>query len=776
MVNQEKIHRKHKSINLEESENYIDQLTNFLKFSQNKQEAWEELIELTTDKDSQVRLKSTYFIGYAFSQVPDKQKAWEIIIKLTKDENRWVRREATKKLGYAFSQVPDKQKAWEDLHKLISDEDEMIRWGVAEAIGYSFSQVPDKQKAWEDLIKLNGDNDAGVRWGAAKKLGSAFSHVPDKQKAWEDLIKLTSDKDSEVREGAAYALESSILLTPDKMKVWEDVIKLISNGNNWMRWRVAEVLEVAFLQIPDKQKPLEDLHVLTKNENRLVREKIAEASISTFSQAPDKQEAWEDLIRLTSDEEKKVQEKAIESLGYVFQYVPEKKRAWKDLIKLISDEFTSYDEGWIQEKVIVALGSAFSQVPDKQEAWKDLIKLTSIKNFFVQRKATMLLGYAFSEVPDKKQAWEDLHRLTSDEDSNVQGTAYHSLGRISIYKASQSESEEAYIEELENAITFFEKGANESIYWNPSRFCLPLYRSFYTIISAKKREVKDEVEKYLSEAKSEIGRSENKKLLFETVENLANALKEVQNLENMDLAAKKGELDFYRKYCEQASELMQNTEKTAPSATKVMRIGSRILDRKLKSLLEEIQEKAKTACRESQGTDTEEIACAVSREVQKWEMGTEEEMMQKIENLIFILKSKIQNSPENKFIFDKIEEIRHERNITKQYETVALIIGAIPSQASSEKPKIREELVITTGVQLAGTGAQHVVTIPLQDISYSDLLEDLGKIMGKGRIKFSDIPGKLAEKLKGCLGKNEMDHILGEGYLEISTESIPSKK
>ena len=96
-------------------------------------------------------------------------------------------------------------------------------------------------------------------------------------------------------------------------------------------------------------------------------------------------------------------------------------------------------------------------------------------------------------------------------------------------------------------LTFFEKAVQESLYSieNPSQFCLPFYRSFYTIIF-KKQEAKEEVDKYLAEAKNAIEGSKSKELLFEAVKNLANALKEVQNLGNLGFEAKKDKLNFYR--------------------------------------------------------------------------------------------------------------------------------------------------------------------------------------------------------------------------------------
>ena len=92
----------------------------------------------------------------------------------------------------------------------------------------------------------------------------------------------------------------------------------------------------------------------------------------------------------------------------------------------------------------------------------------------------------------------------------------------------------------------------------------------------------------------------------------------------MILRFNKSEIDCYRKYFDRVEELMRDVEESAPFATKTVIKGLPIFDRKLNSLLEEIREKAKTACQVSQGTPTQEIACAVSREVQKWEIGSQE--------------------------------------------------------------------------------------------------------------------------------------------------------
>ena len=291
------------------------------------------------------------------------------------------------------------------------------------------------------------------------------------------------------------------------------------------------------------------------------------------------------------------------------------------------------------------------------------------------------------------------------------------------------------------------------------------------------------MQRYLSEAKNAIEGSESKKLLFETVEYLANALKEVQNLENMDLKAKKGELNFYRKYCDQAAELMKNTKKTAPSATILMRKGLPILDRKLKSLLEEIQEKAKIACQESKGTATEEIACAVNREIQKWEIGSQEEMTWYVENLIFTLESSVPKVPGNQLIFGKIKQIRDENVLVKQYAILCSIIPMIPNlhinKALTEikreiheinekvdcitislKPGFSEELVIIAGGPIPHFSVDHVVTISLQEISYPEIQEDLEKIKGRTLDKLSKFPNRLSGKINDYLIRNNMENVL----------------
>ncbi len=55
-----------------------------------------------------MKVEAVSTIGYAFPHMPDKQKAWNDLIKLTNDEDSDVRSKAASAIGSAFFHVPDK--------------------------------------------------------------------------------------------------------------------------------------------------------------------------------------------------------------------------------------------------------------------------------------------------------------------------------------------------------------------------------------------------------------------------------------------------------------------------------------------------------------------------------------------------------------------------------------------------------------------------------------------------------------------------------------------
>jgi HEAT repeat protein len=598
------------------------------------------------------RIKGLKHLEYDFFLLPDKQQAWNDLIKLTFDKNNFVRAKAADAIVFSYSYVPDKQRAWNDLIELINNEDSWVRSSAAFALNSAIFYLLDKQQAWNDLHKLTGHRDSKVRLNAVSVLGSAFSYIPDKNVASKDLHRLTNDMYSDVRSSAASALG------------------------------------VAFPNLPDKLQAFDELHKLITDKDSDVRSNAASALGSAFSHIPHKQQAWNDLVKLTDDESENVRQKVAENLDFAFSQLPDKQQAWNSLHKLTTHENSSVRYG-----AGSAVGSAYSHLPDKQRAFKDLIKLTSDKDYRVRSKAASSLGSTYSQLPDKQRALKNLIKLTNDRNRTVRAYATHSLGRISIFNASQAEKDEDYKKELEKAITFFEAAAVESNYewFNPSQFCLPFYRSFYSIIF-KKKNSKKEIYKYLAEAHSAIKGSKSKELLLEAVENLANALKDIQNLKNPDLNAVKGELNFYRRYCDRAAELMIDTEEAAPFATITMRKGLPILDRKLKEIIEEIQEKANISCRESRGTDSEGIICEINKEIQNTISDDQRQYIEILEDVVSILKMKIPPIPENRFIFSKIELIENKRISPEKYRDLPLIISIMNTMKVVSEQELDKKL------------------------------------------------------------------------------------
>ena len=450
-----------------------------------------------------------------------------------------------------------------EIHRMARSNDVEKRKKAVKELKNDFAILKDKKQAWSDLHLLTEDKIYYVRWDAASAIGSVFSYIPDKEQGWNDLMRLTQDIDRHVR------------------------------------WGASSALGMAFSNFYDKKKGWDDLHRLTQNKDINVRAGAASSLGMAFSHIPDKEQSWNDLHRLTQDNDDSIRWEATSALGMAFSHISDKKKGWNDLHRLTQDNDDSVR--WVS---IRALSMAFSHIPDKKQGWDDLIRLTQDNDNSVRRDATSALGSAFSHMLEKKQAWENLQWLTLDNDNDVRASAYHSMGKASIFKAANAENDFDFKKEMEEAIRYFEKSSEQGTYSNPAKFCLPFYRSFYTL-TFKKGETETEVQKYLSEAKRAVEGSQNKEKLLEAVENLGNALKEAQKVRDFDTV--KSDLNAYRRYCERAAEMLDEVENKVPGATRLVRKGLPIIDERIKGIRSDIQEKTKALCRKTKGTPLEEL-------------------------------------------------------------------------------------------------------------------------------------------------------------------------
>ena len=173
--------------------------------------------------------------------------------------------------------------------------------------------------------------------------------------------------------------------------------------------------------------------------------------------------------------------------------------------------------------------------------------------------------------------------------------------------------------------------------------------------------------------------------------------------------------------------------------------------------------------------------------------SNQEEVAKQVDDIAYRLKIKVADLPENEYFLNKIEVMMHEITLIKQLEILSSLIGLIPtvkvvredivmeninqigqhietklnglSQEMNKirislSPGIKQEIEISSGIEILGTGAKHIIKISLQEISYAELKEDLTKIQGRYINKLSKLPERLARKIKEYLLLNGREDII----------------
>jgi len=539
-----------------------------------------------------------------------------------------------------------------DIHKKSISQNIIDRLEAIQLLESHFPNISDKDKdqAWQDLHMLTQDQNSDIQWEAARVLGRAFSHVPEEHKdqAWQDLHMLTQDQDI------------------------------------FVQWEAARALGRAFSHIPKEHKDQawQDLHMLTQEHDSYVRLGAADALGSAFGYVPDKDkdQAWQDLHSLTQDQDGVVRDRATDAMGSAFGHIlgKDKDQAWQDLIKLTQDRDISVRIGATD-----AIGSAFGYVPgkDKDQAWQDLIRLTQDRDFNVRRGAADAMGSAFGHVPgkDEDQAWQDLIRLTNDQDKWMRMHAYHSLGRASVFKATEAHDKDILKNELEAAVAFFEKSCKES-QGGPAEFCYPFYRSYLAITFQKAKE--EEVQRYITKARKAVGSSESKNELLKAVQNLAEALKESQRLKGRSVNDIAGELDACMWYCNEAAKYMAAAEDKAPRAVKLMRICNPLLKDRIQATIEEIKKKARL------------ISPEIDQEASHLSLDDPIKAYQCCMRMVSALRDSCKRLPEEKgkLIFGILIGIEMERDLYIILEKIELSMAYTLPAIEAERKEILDRL------------------------------------------------------------------------------------
>jgi HEAT repeat protein len=502
----------------------------------------------TFSQVSDERIRAARQLGTLFEVCPDRKQAFEDLLRLCSDRDSEVREEAINSLTTVFPNVLEKEMAWERFVNLTAYPVERIMKTAVNSLIIVFPLMPDKSKAWKDLVGLINSKSSleDVSRGIVYLLPNIVSEFQDKGQVWKDLLEMTVSEDPYVREKAASLLSIVFPGLPEekKGKAWEDLIELTGEaGDIQFLEQVAKALGKIFPFLPDKKKDeaLEEiLQLAGKSVDEAVQNEIMFPLLSVFSLVPDKKRAWDNILRLTEDEKGTVRKQAVDILVSIFPEMQDKIRVWSDFLKL-TGEWDRYG----RDTAADALVSVFPYLEDKDAAWKELMGLAGNEDEYIQRMATDTLSKVFPHVSDKSQAYSDFVSLAEKKDSYVLRKVVKTLASIysQYYEEHGTNEEKTEIREMKEKDRLEEKEEVES-------------EGFYKPASGNASSVRGVSANSLEATLSEEEKGKKKGVMGEVEVKDKNYLESEQVKEK---ESKKSTFDFLRQRRDKGENIEKNT-------------------------------------------------------------------------------------------------------------------------------------------------------------------------------------------------------------------------
>ncbi|AKB37504.1 hypothetical protein MSSAC_2914 [Methanosarcina siciliae C2J] len=419
----------------------------------------------TFSQVSDERKKAAKQLGILFEVFPERKQAFEDLLRLCSDRDSEVREEAINSLEMVFPNVPDRELTWERFVNLTAYPSERVMKRGVNALIAVFPLMPDKTRAWNDLAGMVKSKSSmeDVSRGIVRRLPDVLPELPNKEQAWKDLLEMTVSDDSYVREKAASFLSMVFPEIPEDKKndSWDELLELAdASADSTVRALAAKSIEEVFPVLPEEKKDEaweEVLELAGKTADQAMQKEILLALPSVFSSVPDKKVAWGDLFRLTGDESGAVRKQAVDTLVSVFPEMPDSILVWADFLRL-----TGARDDYVRDTAADTLSAVFPGLKDKDSVWEELLKLTGNEDEYVRRAAADTLSKVFPHVSDKNQAYSDLVQLTEKKDSYVLRRVVKTLASVYpqfFYKYETNEVEEE--ENKEGEIEEKEEGAEK---------------------------------------------------------------------------------------------------------------------------------------------------------------------------------------------------------------------------------------------------------------------------------------------------------------------------
>lgn len=488
---------------------------------------------------------------------------------------------------------------------------------------------------------------------------------------------------------------------------------------------------------------------MSRSHNVRDKDNVINFLIKSFSNLRDRKNGWIILLRLTHDSNRFIKISAIQAIGICFVDIPDKEDAWERLFVLAKNL-----DKEVKDTALYAMSTSFSYLPSKEGAWKNVLELIKSSTSVNDCTALVfLLPECFNCFDEKEKIIDDLKRLAIDENPAIKSFGNNLIGKVYILKsvkASGAEFNKIYSE----AIIYFKKSSD--VLNIPShKFCYVMHNIFNKIIEG---EVKDanEINKGIEELKTISEESTEKKKIVKILDELHIILEETLD------AQKKGEdiSKFKEKIIPICTELNTligtlNNEiirQIAEKAKERINFEYRCTIKALKIVDNLIESPNKLISEPNLLLETIKLCCiSISEPI----CDSYKSKLEEIEKEVDAEKKQVQ-------LLQFIKEIKP---VLENQKTIKEIIVLGQNEIKEEINKFtqkldgyfisinkngpRQEIVVSTGIEMFGTGSQVVTTIPINEIGYDELNEDIVKI--KNNMLLSEIPKRLKDRILECV-------------------------
>lgn len=212
--------------------------------------------------------------------------------------------------------------------------------------------------------------------------------------------------------------------------------------------------------------------------------------------------------------------------------------------------------------------------------------------------------------------------------------------------------------------------------------------------------------------KIELVGSKNEEMLLEAVENLTNALAEVQKAHETDFNTVKLDFNAYRRYCDRAAGLISSAEEGAPGAARVLQRGLPIIDDKIKETIREIQENTRAICKETRGTILEDLGIELNRQGDNLSKTQNPiEVDKKVDILLSILSKMYAQIPdgETDLACEMLEKAKNEPFTENRMDFMNIALANMLPHIGDAKMSIKiGKIENSTGVQIGVKNIQQI--------------------------------------------------------------------